>query len=88
MDLLNEIVKIKNTSSNDINMTGWKLTSVTGNQTYSFPDVYILKAGATITIASGKSSGDLKWTGSYIWNNDGDPAELYNKNGELVDFIY
>lgn len=84
VDLDKEIVTIKNFSDTDIDMTGWKLVSVEGNQTFDFPNGYILKAGATITIASGRSTGDLKWTGSYIWNNDGDRAELYDSQGKLV----
>jgi beta-lactamase superfamily II metal-dependent hydrolase len=84
LDLSNEIVTIKNNENRDIDMTGWKIVSVEGNQTYNFPYNYILKAGAAITIASGKSTGDLKWTGSYIWNNDGDKAEIYDANGKLI----
>ncbi|GAA0177045.1 hypothetical protein SH2C18_03410 [Clostridium sediminicola] len=84
VDLSQEIVTIKNDSASDVNMSGWKLVSVEGNQTYNFPSNYVLKAGATITIASGKSTGSLKWTGSYIWNNDGDAAQLYNASNQLV----
>lgn len=84
VDLVNEIVTIKNNSNQDINMTGWKLVSVEGNQTYNFPSGYTLKAGGTITIASGKSTGTLKWTGSYIWNNDGDAARLYDSSNTLI----
>lgn len=84
IDLKNEIVIIRNNSNVDIDMTGWKLVSVTGNQTYYFPAGFILKAGATVKIASGKAIGDLKWTGRYIWNNEGDPGELYDNNGNLI----
>ncbi|WP_427339908.1 lamin tail domain-containing protein, partial [Caloranaerobacter sp. DY30410] len=84
IDLSKEIVTIQNTTDKDINMTGWKLVSEEGNQIFNFPDGYILKAGATITIASGKSTGDLKWTKKYIWNNDGDTGILYNDKGEEV----
>lgn len=90
VDLDEEIVKIKNVSSKDIDMTGWKLVSVVGNQTYNFPDNFIIKAGETIEVVSGRGAEEklphvLKWSGAYIWNNDGDPAELYNEKGEIVD---
>lgn len=84
IDPVNEIVIIKNHSNTDIDMTGWKLISVKGNQVYNFPNNFILKAGASITIASGNSEGDLKWTNSNIWNNNGDPGELYDNKGNLV----
>ncbi|WP_427338126.1 lamin tail domain-containing protein, partial [Caloranaerobacter sp. DY30410] len=84
IDLSKEIVIIQNTTNKDIDMTGWKLVSVIGNQTYYFPTGYILKAGATITIASGKSTGDLKWTSKNIWNNKGDTGILYDKKGNEV----
>lgn len=85
IDLEGEIVKIKNNGTNDIDISGWKLVSVKGNQTYSIPSGTIIKAGAILTIASGKkATGDLKWSGAYIWNNDGDPGVLYDKDGNEV----
>lgn len=84
VDLAGEVVTLKNTSSANVDLTGWKLVSVAGNQTYYFPDGCIIKAGSTLTIASGNASGDLKWTSASIWNNKGDPAELYDNNGNLV----
>lgn len=79
-----EIVTIKNNSSEDINLKGWKLVSVIGNQTYTFPE-YILKAGASVTISSGDKKGDLIWSKANIWNNSkSDPGELYDNNGNLV----
>ncbi|WP_404356511.1 S-layer homology domain-containing protein [Cytobacillus firmus] len=92
VDLDNEIVTIKNNENIDVPMTGWKLVSVEGNQTYQFPDGYTLKAGATVYVTSGASAKDqpptyLKWTGAYIWNNSGDAAELYNAEGVKVSEV-
>jgi len=84
VDLINELVIIKNNSNVDVDMTGWKLVSVNGNQVYYFPNNFVLKAGASVSIASGNAEGDLKWTKSNIWNNKGDPAELYDNKGNLV----
>lgn len=78
-----EQVVIKNTSLETVQMKGYNLVSVKGNQVYTFPE-YLLGAGQSVTVYSGKGSGDLKWTGSYMWNNDGDPAELYDPNGNLI----
>ncbi len=78
-----EQVVIENTSAVSVQMSGYRLLSVRGNQFYTFPN-YLLEAGKSVTVYSGKGSGDLKWTGSYMWNNDGDPAELYDPYGNLV----
>ncbi|SHH23841.1 lamin tail domain-containing protein [Clostridium grantii] len=71
IDKVGEIVTIKNTSGVDVNLEGWTLVSVTGDQRYTFGD-FVIKAGASITIASGKSEGDIKWCAANIWNNSGD----------------
>lgn len=84
VDLAGELVTIKNTSSKDVDLTGWKLVSVEGKQEYHFPNGCIIKAGAKLKIASGKAVGDLKWSNKNIWNNNGDPAELYDNTGKLV----
>jgi competence protein ComEC len=89
IDLENEVVTIENFGTDDINITGWKLVSTVGTQTYNLPNDFILKAGSTIYVTSGKNAKDdgkiyLKWTGSYIWNNNGDLGELYNLNNQLV----
>ena len=73
-----------------VDMTGWYLVSVTGNQTYYFPDNFTLEGGDIIYITSGPGAADqfpnyLKWTGSYMWNNNGDPGKLYNAYGQLVE---
>jgi|DewCreStandDraft_2_1066082.scaffolds.fasta_scaffold29606_2 hypothetical protein len=84
-----ETVLIQNNNDQDINMTGWTLVSIIGNQTYTFPDGFVLKAGAKVVVISGKSategSGTLNWTTANIWNNfTEDPAELYDMNGKMV----
>ncbi|KUG05283.1 hypothetical protein ASZ90_017356 [hydrocarbon metagenome] len=89
IDLQGEVVTIKNNSIWTVDMTGWYLVSVTGNQTFYFPNNFTLAGGDTVYITSGKGAIDqyptyLKWTGSYIWNNDGDPGKLYNAYGQLV----
>lgn len=84
VDLINEVVTLKNTSSEDVDLSGWVLLSVKGNQSFAFPRGTIIKAGATLTIASGDANGDIKWTNRNIWNNDGDPAQLIDAKGNVV----
>ncbi|HHW46946.1 MAG TPA: lamin tail domain-containing protein, partial [Clostridiales bacterium] len=87
--LKGERVVIKNNDTVDIDMSGWELVSVKGNQIFKFPDGFILKKGQTVTITSGSKAYEdspkvLKWTTSTIWNNDGDPAQLRDNKGRVV----
>ena len=84
VDKIGEIVTIKNNSKDEINLEGWKLLSVTGNQEYIFPR-YILKGGGVVTVTSGDKSGDLNWGSNNIWNNTkSDPAVLYDESGKEI----
>ncbi|WP_169907659.1 S-layer homology domain-containing protein [Priestia abyssalis] len=87
-----ETAMIKNIGTVNVDMTGWKLVSVEGNQTYEFPSGYVLKAGAIVYVTSGRNAKNqppayLKWTGSYMWNDKGDPAKLINAEGKVVEQI-
>ena len=84
-----EEVAIQNFSGAAQNMTGWRLVSVVGTQTYYFPGGYVLGAGATVRVhtgpdAWGNGASDLLWSTAYIWNNEGDKAELRNAAGVVV----
>ncbi|MFQ5594584.1 MAG: lamin tail domain-containing protein, partial [Anaerolineae bacterium] len=51
---------------------------------------YILGAGASVRIHSGRDAvdnppTDLLWIRRSIWNNSGDRADLLNAEGHLVD---
>ncbi|MCG8485311.1 MAG: stalk domain-containing protein, partial [Clostridia bacterium] len=83
VDLGGEIVTIKNNGSESVNLQGYKIFSVEGEQSFVFSS-YTLASGETVTVYSGKADGDIKWSGAYIWNNEGDSAELYDSNGNLV----
>ncbi|MDI3537719.1 MAG: hypothetical protein PWR12_920 [Eubacteriaceae bacterium] len=88
LDKKAEYIVIKNTSADTADMTGWKIVSVLGNQTFTFPD-FRLVSGGTVKIGdSANNSGiDFHWLdGGGTWNNSkSDPAELYNANEQLVD---
>ena len=90
IDLSGEIVTIKNSSDRVIDLTGWKLVSEQGNQTYTFPSGITLAAGKTLKVVSGKNAqveagtNILVWTDLNIWNNQGDLGSLYNEQGQLV----
>ena len=62
-DLQGEIVGIKNTGDEAVNLEGWQLISTEGNQVFTFPNMD-LEAGKTIYITSGPSA---KEGHGYIW---------------------
>ncbi|WP_046173514.1 S-layer homology domain-containing protein [Domibacillus indicus] len=88
-NLQTEVIGIKNSGSTSVNMGGWKLVSVEGNQKYTFPAGFILGAGRTVYVTSGPNAKEqrptyLKWTNANIWLNSGDAAKLYNSAGQHV----
>jgi competence protein ComEC len=84
-----EVVGITNAGGAAETLTGWRLVSVVGDQRYAFPAGSVLAPGATVRVHSGPDAwgdggSDLKWTTGYIWNNDGDKAELRDAAGRVV----
>lgn len=68
------------------------MVSEVGSQKFNFPDGYILKAGECVNILSDRNAieeapTNFKWTGAYIWNNDGDTAALYDAEGTLISRV-
>jgi len=88
LDKKAEYIVIKNVSSDTINITGWVIVSVKGNQRFTFPKCS-LAPNATMKVGdSGKNSDvDFHWLdGRGTWNNsESDPAELYDSIGSLID---
>ncbi len=87
IDKDNEIVILKNNESVDIDLSNWVMVSASSKDTQSFtlPKGTIIKSNSTLTLASGKATGDVKLTTSNIWNNSkSDPGELYNEVNELI----
>ncbi len=78
LDKIGEVITIKNNSLEDVDLTGWTILSIKGNQEYVFPE-YILKANSEVTVTSGGIKGDLIWGMGNIWNNSSsDPAVLFD----------
>ena len=82
-----ESVQIKNTGTTAVNLKSWKIVDKKKLHTYTFSS-FILKSKSTVTLRSGKSTNTantLYWNkGSFVWNNEGDIAYLYNAQGKLV----
>ncbi len=81
-------MRITNVRAQTLDLSGWTLVSVTGNQRFTFPAGTKLAPGKTITVVSGPRAqagpGVLVWTRRYVWNNQGDAAELWDRQGQLV----
>ncbi len=88
VDLEGEAVVLLNDGGEPVDLSGWVLVSVVGNQRFTFPAQTVLEPGARLVVRSGPSAspgpGVLVWTRSNVWNNDGDPAELRDPSGQLV----
>ncbi len=87
LDKKAEYIVLKNTGNTKVNLSGWKVISVKGNQTFTFPD-YELSPNTTVKVGdSSKNTVDLHWMeGKGVWNNsESDPAEIYDNTGKLVD---
>jgi len=84
----NEYVRIDNTGGSAVAMSEWSILSVVGPQTFFFPE-YQLEPGTSVYVHSGPdapASGGyrLRWTTSYIWNNNNDEARLISPAGVVV----
>lgn len=87
LDKKAEYIVLKNTGTAKVNLSGWKVLSVKGSQTFTFPD-YVLSPNTTVKVGdSSKNTVDLHWMeGKGVWNNsENDPAEIYDNAGKLVD---
>ena len=88
LDKRAEYVIIKNTSSDPINIGGWRMVSEKGNQSFTFPSGYTLASGQECKLCSkgALGTGDFDMANGYIWNNDElDPAVLYDSTGNEID---
>lgn len=88
VDLKGEVVTITNQGSTTADLSGWLLLSVQGGQHFTFPAGVTLGPGQTLFVVSGKNPtpgpGRLIWPQGNVWNNEGDPAQLYDAKGNLV----
>jgi hypothetical protein len=94
-----EWVEIRNIGNQEVDMSGWRLYDDAYKQgkardhVFTFPPGFILRAGQTVTIYTGKgiSTGSKLYfgraSGEYaaIWNNDSDCAYLVDNRGNPVD---
>ena len=71
-----EVVTLKNVSSEAVDLSGWHMCSIKGNQEHPISG----------TLAPGQQQ-DFPGPEGSIWSNsDPDPGALYNQKGQLVSY--
>jgi hypothetical protein len=71
-----ETVTLQNVSTQSIDLSGWRMCSITGNQTHPISG----------SLAAGESRTFVNPSG-LIWNNqDPDPGALYTPDGRLASY--
>ena len=87
-EYVKEYIQVKNTGKTTLTLTGYVIRD-NGPQKYTFPKGFKIAPGKTVTIRSGtgkNTSTTLYWgKASFIWNNTGDTARLYNDKGKLLE---
>lgn len=87
LDKVLEYIVITNNGDYDVDISGWKILSVLGGQSYYF-DNHILKAHTSVKVGDSAKNADVDYhwlEGRGVWNNrKHDPAELFNQLGELI----
>lgn len=86
-----EYVEFRNVAGEEVDLTGWHLVSVQGDQVFSFPTGKRIAAGQTCRVYTNEDHVEhcgINWrSGQAIWANGGDKAELRNAAGMLVDHL-
>jgi hypothetical protein len=85
-----EYVKIQNMGKAAVDIGNWVLISEKGNQTFIFPNGYVLQPNQICTVTSGelKGTGDFTMAETTIWNNSSlDPAVLRDVAGNEVSRV-
>ncbi|HML26061.1 MAG TPA: PGF-pre-PGF domain-containing protein, partial [Methanomethylovorans sp.] len=90
LNMKEEWIKIRNSGSSRVDLTGWEIKDEGYIHTYTFPS-FELGAGSIVTVYSSKGSNtetELYWgSDGFVWNDDGDTAYLYNSGGYLVSSL-
>jgi hypothetical protein len=100
LNLVQDWVRITNTGTHPVSMTGWRLTNAGGRNSLTFIDwnnpdgstyTFTLMPRTTVTVYSGTTGTPtntrLYWPYDNLWNDSGDTAYLYNPGGDLVSSI-
>ena len=85
VDKTAETVVISNNGGAPLDLSGWRLVSLRGAQAVEIPAGTVLDPGATLTVASGSSQGDIAFGQRHVWHNEyRDSAELRRPDGRVA----
>jgi len=91
MDIDGTYFKIRNGTTETIELRGWTLRSRETGAEFPFPDSLSLKAGDSVAVYAGpdarqkpKDKSELAWVADHIWEPNGDSAQLVNPGGAVV----
>ncbi len=85
VDKIAETVVISNNGGAPLDLSGWRLVSLRGAQAVEIPAGTVLDPGATLTVASGSSQGDVAFGQQHAWHNEyRDSAELRRPDGRVA----
>lgn len=91
-----EVASIRNDGADSIDLSGWVLLSVNGDESYEFPASTTLTAGATLELVSDTrgsldsaleklfANGAVLWSADAIWDDGGDRAVLLDERGRVI----
>ena len=89
LDKRAEYIVICNDYDHEIDLSGWKIISVRGEQTFSFPSGFVLHGHESVKVGGygAINEVDLVWEDDQgVWSNSqSDPAELYDNTGKLIN---
>jgi len=83
-----EYVEFRNPSAEVVDMSGWKLISLIGEQTFVFPTGFTMQPGQTCRAYTNEyhpeRCGLSFGSGSAVWRNSGDTAVILDTQGQEV----
>jgi hypothetical protein len=86
-NLNDEYITYENTGDAPLDLGGWTVTDDSGT-TYRFPDGFMLKPGAQVTLYTGSGTDtdtELYWgQASEVWNDGADTMTVRDADGETV----
>lgn len=87
-----EVVVIQNAGLAQ-DMTGWRLISGRGEQTFAFPPGFVIMSDSEVRVHSGPAAAattpnDLMWTRRHIWRNEGDVVSLLDAEGNVISAFH
>ena len=79
---------LRNTGSEDLDLSRWFLTSDRGGELFIFPEGAVIPAGGELVVASNdsKADADYRWGDAKVWHKSkDDKGTLIDRHGNVID---